>query len=270
MSAPLPLRPQRTRVSRLPTSGPPGRPASGWGPPLTASLPPPSPPAPALSAHPNFSRPRLGPRSGEDSASGAATGARANRRAHPPPLPAQPARVALGTCSALGPRQSARPGGGAGVAGTALSERPHSRPVPGLRARPLAPPPRCSLPTCLRAPPPPLPSSRAAAATAGNTWQWPPPPPLALLSSPLLSAPARAALVRRTAAPGALCRQEAESSRPNPNSQTAPAPAPATPSSGQLRPWPGPKSGLAAGAAEPGDSSPVPAPGPPPLAGSLP
>lgn len=107
------------------------------------------------------------------------------------------------------------------MAGTALSQRPRSR-----RPR------RCAAPS------PPargrLTSSRAAAAaTAGNTWQWP--PPLALLASPLLSAPARAAPARRTTAPGALCRREAESSRPNPNSPAAPArrPAPASPAPGR-------------------------------------
>lgn len=229
LSAALFPRPQRTRVSRLPKSGPPslppGTPSHGVPPTPESARHPHFPPGPRrLPVRPNFSRPRPGPRSGGDSRP---EPRRARGLALPLPLPAQPARVALGTSAALGPRRSAGRGGGAGVAGTALSQRPHSR-----RPR------RCAAPS------PPargrLTSSRAAAAaTAGNTWQWP--PPLALLASPLLSAPARAAPARRTTAPGALCRREAESSRPNPNSPAAPARRPA-PGSRQPRPWPGPKS----------------------------
>lgn len=58
------------------------------------------------------------------------------------------------------------------------------------------------------------------------------------LASPLLSAPARAAQARRTTAPGALCRREAESSRPNPNSPAAPARTSA--SAHRLAPGPAP------------------------------
>lgn len=106
-----------------------------------------------------------------------------------------------------GPPRSTRRGGGAGVAGTALSRRRHPRPVPGARPRP-------SLPTCPPTPPPPplLTSSRAAAAaTAGKTWQWP--PPLALPASPRLSSRRPRGRLRRS---GPQRQAPSAAGKPNP------------------------------------------------------
>lgn len=148
---------QRTRVSCLPKPRAPGCPASDPGPPLTASSRPPSPPAFALPARPTEARsaPQLFPGRGPGPAAAGIPRPEPQRPgglASPRPQPAQPARVALGTGSAFGPPRSPRRGGGAGVAGTALSRRPHCRPVPGPRARPqvrslarlLARPPRAA------------------------------------------------------------------------------------------------------------------------------
>lgn len=155
------------------------RPGTPPPPPLTAPSRHPSPPAPTLPARPTQARrapqlfpgpPGPGPRSRRDPAPGAATAGRARVSL----APARPARTSCAR-DPLGSRASAAsPGGGAGVAGTALSWRPHSGPAPGARARPAAalrsPPP---------APPPPPPGRRGSGRRRSR-------------ASPRLSSPPRA------------------------------------------------------------------------------
>lgn len=95
------LPPSPIGPSRPPRLGP-GTPSHRVPPTPESARHPHFPPATRrLPVRPNFSWPRPGPGSGGESASGAATGG----LAFPAPLPAQAARVALGTCSALGPRR---------------------------------------------------------------------------------------------------------------------------------------------------------------------
>lgn len=134
--APPPSQTPRPRPPRLWPGTPPP-------PPLTASSRHPSPPAPALPARPTQARraPQLFPGRGPGPAAAGLPRLEPQQpggRASPWPLPAQRARVALGTRSAFGPRRSAR------AAGPAWREPrcPGARTPVQRRVPAPAPPPR--------------------------------------------------------------------------------------------------------------------------------
>lgn len=211
-------------------------------PPPTASSRHPSPPhrtsRPAHAGSPSaptFSRPRPGSRSGgRDPAPGAAAAA---GRARVPPAPARPApgahelRSGPARLSGLG----GQPGGGAGAAGgTRAVLAPALPPGPGSPRPPRRPGSAHLLPRRRR-------RRREDVAVAAA-------------ASPLRPAPALQPPERRAAAPGALCRREAASARPNPNSAALQGPLPPPRRPGL--PFPGQPG------ARPGPGSPFPGEGP--------